>query len=249
MNNKFKIGDYVTRKKYNNDIVFKIQKINNNIITLSGVDLRLYADANVDDLVLTSVNKKKEEIESVRNLDINKYFYIPGTILHLDADKDYLEKCKEYYNKQKVKCYGYVFDEKDFKNKISNLINKHKPNIVVVTGHDAYYKNNKYRNSKYYIETVKEIRNKYTNIIIVAGACQSDYEGLIKAGATFASSPAHINIHALDPAIIASFIALTNKDKTIDLIELLSMTKYGSDGIGGIVINGTMIMGYPRKKE
>ena len=24
MNNKFKIGDYVTRKKYNNDIIFKI---------------------------------------------------------------------------------------------------------------------------------------------------------------------------------------------------------------------------------
>ena len=32
----------------------------------------------------------------------------------------------------------------------------------------------------------------------------NNYEDLIKAGANFASSPKRVNIHALDPAIIAS---------------------------------------------
>lgn len=249
MNTNFKIGDYVSRRKYNNDIIFKIKEINGDNVILSGVDLRLYADCNINDLVLTSKKNITKRKEMIRNLNTDKYFYIPGTILHLDADEDYLDKCKEYYQEQKVKYNGYIFNEKNFKYKINNLINKHKPNIVVLTGHDAYYKNNKYKNSKYYIETVKEIRNKNSNIIIIAGACQSDYDGLIKSGATFASSPSHINIHALDPAIIASYIALSSKEDSIDLMDILSKTKYGSEGIGGIKINGTMITGYPRKNE
>jgi spore coat assembly protein len=69
---------------------------------------------------------------------------------------------------------------------------------------------------------------------------------LIKAGANFASSPKRINIHALDPAIIASSIALAEKNKSIDLIQMIEKTKYGSSGIGGIITNGTMYVGYPR---
>ena len=48
----FNIGDLVTRKSYNNDMVFKIKKINNNIAILEGVNLRLVADANIEDLVM-----------------------------------------------------------------------------------------------------------------------------------------------------------------------------------------------------
>ena len=44
-----KKGDYVTRNKYNNDILFKVNKIVNNKAILSGVDLRLYADADISD--------------------------------------------------------------------------------------------------------------------------------------------------------------------------------------------------------
>ena len=74
-----------------------------------------------------------------------------------------------------------------------------------------------------------------------------DYdEELIKAGANFASSPKRINIHALDPAIIASSLSLSNKNQSIDVIKLIEKTKYGSDGIGGIITNGTMYVGYPR---
>ena len=83
-------------------------------------------------------------------------------------------------------------------------------------------------------------------MIIIAGACQSDYEDLIKAGATFASSPKRINIHALDPAIIATTLSLTKRTQVVDLISLLNKTKYGPDGIGGIECNGLMYVGYPR---
>ena len=81
-----KIGDYVTRKKYNNDIIFRVEKIINNKYILSGVDLRLYADALVDDLVLTSIRKDEKEYENIIKLDKQKYFYLPGNILHIDTE-------------------------------------------------------------------------------------------------------------------------------------------------------------------
>ena len=83
-------------------------------------------------------------------------------------------------------------------------------------------------------------------LIIIAGACQSNYEELIKSGANFASSPKRVNIHALDPAIIASTLALTERDKEINLINLLEQTKYGTDGMGGLKCHGLMYIGFPR---
>ena len=74
----------------------------------------------------------------------------------------------------------------------------------------------------------------------------SNYEELIKAGANFASSPGRINIHALDPAIIATTLALTERSKEINLLNLLNKTKYGHNGIGGLKCNGLMYVGYPR---
>ena len=75
-----------------------------------------------------------------------------------------------------------------------------------------------YQNSLNFIETVKEAR-KYEKsqdkLIIIAGACQSNYEELIKAGANFASSPKRINIHALDPAILATSLALSDRNKSM----------------------------------
>ena len=245
----FKIGDYVTRKKYNNDVLFRIKDIKGNLIILCGVDIRLYADSFEDDLVLATISKKKEEYECIRSLNISDCFYIPGIILHIDSDKEYLDKCLKYYKQQKVKCFGYVYKESEYSSVIGKLILKHNPNILVVTGHDAYYKKkNEYKNSKYFELCVKEARILSPNIIIVAGACQSDFKTLIKCGSTYASSPSHINIHALDPAIIASFVALSDKNKIINLDEILSKTKYGPDGIGGIESYGVMLTGRPRKE-
>lgn len=245
-----KIGKYVTRKKYDNDILFKIIDIRGNKYILKGVDIRLVADSQEDDLIECKYCKKKEIYEEVRKLNTDSYFYIPGTILHIDTDEEYKDKCDEYYRSQKLKYNSLTLNILEYKKKIIGLIKKYNPNIIVITGHDAYYKkDNKYLNSKYYIEAVSEIRksSEYNNIIVIAGACQSNYEELIKSGSTYASSPTHSNIHALDPAIIASFIALSSINKEIDIKEILSKTKYGSKGFGGIMTNGKMKIGYPRK--
>ena len=131
-----------------------------------------------------------------------------------------------------------------------------KPDIVIITGHDAYYaKNgskddiNNYKNSKNFVKAIRAARSyekSQEKLVIIAGACQSDYEELIKAGANFASSPKRVNIHALDPAIIACDIALTERNKAIDLVSILQKTKYGINGIGGIITPGLMYVGFPR---
>jgi len=86
----FNIGDFVTRNSYNNDIVFKIIGIQNDIYFLKGVCVRLYADSPKDDLVLYDNNDELDSfipsIDEYRELNRNEYFYLPGRILHLDAD-------------------------------------------------------------------------------------------------------------------------------------------------------------------
>ena len=39
---------------------------------------------------------------------------------------------------------------------------------------------------------------------------------------------------------------MSDATKEINLKEILEHTKYGSDGMGGIITKGTMYMGYPR---
>ena len=258
-----KKGDYVSRNSYNNDIIFLVLNIRDDIAYLKGVDVRLYADSSVDDLVIVnnverddefSLEVKEEIIENV--LDRNEYFYLPGKILHLDGDGDYLKRCMDFYKLANVYAVGKKVVEEELKTQIKDLLIEVKPDIVIITGHDAYYNKkgdkdnvNNYKNSKNFIDAVKEARTyekSHEKLIIIAGACQSDYEELIKAGANFASSPKRVNIHALDPAIIATTLALTERNKQIDLIKLLEKTKYGKDGVGGIITNGMMYVGYPR---
>ena len=262
----FNVGDYVTRESYNNDTVFKIIEIKDSIAILQGVNIRLIADSNISDLVLcekckedleTDDSKLLERMDSFNKLNRDEYFYLPGKVLHIDADKEYLDRCMNFYKKMNVLSYGIVMKEKDVSSNIYKYLNEIKPDILVVTGHDAYnskdyddYKNNNnYKNSMNFINAVRNAR-KYEKdqekLIIIAGACQSNYEELIKSGANFASSPKRINIHALDPAIIASTIALTKTDTQINVPELLEKTKYGSNGMGGIITNGLMYVGYPR---
>lgn len=257
-----KIGDQVTRISHKHDILFKIVSFEGNLVYLKGVDLRLVADSFIDDLVKvenTLENDDKSIIEkNVRDLNIDRsqYFYLPGKILHMDGDNDYLERCMRFYDDMNVKANGIALKEIDMPNKIGYLLEEFQPDIVVITGHDAFYSkkedmkdNNNYQNTINFIDAVKVARKyekSHDKLIIIAGACQSNYEELIKAGANFASSPKRINIHALDPAIIASSLALSDRNKSIDLIHLIEKTKYGKDGMGGIITNGTMYVGYPR---
>ena len=252
----YRIGDLVTRKSYDNDIVFKIMDIVDDNYILKGVNVRLYADSYEDDLKLLSGEVKNDfnpELSEYRTLDRNEYFYLPGKVLHIDGDSDYLKKCMDFYDKNKIKAYGIYLNEDDFASNILSLLDKYKPDILVLTGHDAYYRkkrnNTKYKNTSNFINAVREAR-KYEKsqdkLIIISGACQSNYEELIKAGSNFASSPKKINIHALDPAIVATMIAFSDKNNNIDLLKILNSTRYKSDGIGGIITKGTMYIGYPR---
>ena len=258
----FKIGDFVTRISHEHDIIFKIIGFEGNIVLLKGVDLRLIADSNISDLVaadnINDFNDKDIIEANLRDvkLDRNQFFYLPGKILHIDGDEEYLERCMNFYKNMNVKANGITINEKNIATDIGNLLIEYRPDIVVITGHDAYYhkKSNKkdldnYQNTGNFIEAVKVCRRyekSQDKLIIVAGACQSNYEELIKAGSNFASSPRRINIHALDPATIAISLALSDRNKSIDVIGLIEKTKYGSDGIGGIITNGTMYVGYPR---
>ncbi len=251
----YKIGDLVTRISHKHDILFKVIDISPEVVYLKGVDVRLYADAPVKDLMKSSVSVSsdveiiKEHVSKMR-LDRSTYFYIPGSILHIDGDEEYLDRCMNFYKEMNIKANGICLNESEMPNKIGNLLDEYNPDIVIITGHDAFYKNrDNYQNTDNFIACVKESRKyekSHDKLIIIAGACQSNYEALIKSGANFASSPKRINIHALDPAIIATSLALSDKNKSIDLIEILEKTKYGSEGIGGIITNGTMYVGYPR---
>ncbi|MDD6223527.1 MAG: sporulation peptidase YabG [bacterium] len=260
----FHIGDIVTRESHDNDLIFKIIDIVGDVAYLKGINIRLYADSSVEDL--NKIQRSDQDVEDDRfildkvdkeiNLDRSEFFYLPGKILHIDGDEDYLARCMKLYKKLNIMAYGLCLPEVDVKTEIHRYLEELNPDILVITGHDAYYRRKgsigeitSYKNTANFIDAVKEARKYEKNqdkLIIIAGACQSNYEELIKAGSTFASSPKRINIHALDPAIIASGVALYDRNKTVDLLELLEKTKYGADGIGGVTTKGCMFVGYPR---
>ena len=251
-----KVGDLVTRKSYNNDTIFVIENINDDICELKGVIVRLYADADISDSEKYDGEIKDdskdfyERIKENFNLDRNNYFYLPGKILHIDGDELYLKKCLKYYEECNLMAVGELSIESETANNIRTWLEEYNPSIVVITGHDAFYKNeNRYKNSSNFVASIKEARKfekSHEKLIIIAGACQSNYEDLIRAGANFASSPKRVNIHALDPAIIAANMALSDVNTDIDLKKILDSTKYKTNGIGGIKTKGTMYVGYPR---
>ncbi|MEG2322286.1 MAG: sporulation peptidase YabG [Bacilli bacterium] len=257
----FEIGDLVTRISHNHDTIFIITDIINEVCYLKGVNLRLIADSNSNDLEKYNDNfeEDKEFVERVKptiSLERDDYFYLPGKILHIDGDTEYLNRCLDYYKEANIWAMGITEKEENVPLYIQDWLEEYNPNIVVITGHDAYYKKKgkpdnlqAYKNSINFVKAIKEARKyekSHDKLIIIAGACQSDYEELIKAGANFASSPKRINIHALDPAIIATKMSLSDVSKDIDLKGILDNTKHGKNGVGGVLTKGTMYVGYPR---
>lgn len=99
-----------------------------------------------------------------------------------------------------------------------------------------------YRNSRHFIETVKEARrydemhNK--NLVIFAGACQSYFEALMDAGANFASSPARILIDFLDPLVVAKNVATADKNKYITIDDFVAELRDGKKGVNGLGARG-----------
>lgn len=201
--------------------------------------------------VLPRVNKNKKLIENREMM-----FGRPGKILHVDGDEEYMEKCLKVYKQLSLDAVGRAIPEKEQPKVIVDLVKEVKPDIVVLTGHDSVEKNSSdyldlhcYRNSKYYIDSVKALRNynsSYDELVIFAGACQSCYECMLDAGANFASSPSRVLIHCLDPVFVCEKIAYTRIDEIVSIKDVIDSTITGIKGIGGLQTRGKYREGYPR---
>lgn len=264
---EIKKGDIVSRESYGNDIVFYVKEITKianqkKIAVLKGINARIVADAPIEDLKKLSSKEKKmcekelnEKIYS-RVIDEKKQeekrrkkIIYTGKILHLDGDKKYSEKSVLYYNKMGLNAIVRNIPESKQPRVVYRLLNIYNPDILVITGHDGMIKNGagykdlfNYRNSRYFIQTVKEAR-KYdmahnNNLVIFAGACQSYFEALMDAGANFASSPARILIDFLDPLIVAKSVAITDKNKYITIDDFVEELRDGKKGVNGIGARG-----------
>ena len=180
----------------------------------------------------------------------------PGKILHIDGDSEYLETCLKVYKQLSLEAVGRAVPERKQPEVIVDLVKEIKPDIVVLTGHDSVLKTpddyldlDNYRNSRYYIDAVKALRNynsSYDELVIFAGACQSCYECMLDAGANFASSPSRVLIHCLDPVLVCEKIAFTRIDKVVSITEVIDNTITGIKGIGGLQTRGKYREGYPR---
>lgn len=246
--------DIVTRKSHNNDIVFIIVEIIENIAVLQGVYVRLIADSPVEDLILVDDKEMKRhdlENDNYKNNIVStlkdKLGHITGKILHIDSDKNYLDKCLSLYNDLNIYAQGILSKEENMYKIVLNEINRTRPNIVVLTGHDSYNKNNindlsNYRHTIDYMNAIIKIREKHSidDILIFAGACGSNFEALIASGANFASSINRENIEAYDPAIIAVLAAITPFNQIIDINSFCKYTKMNKGSIGGVESNGKM---------
>ena len=157
--------------------------------------------------------------------------FITGKILHLDGDRKYSDKSFRYYRKMGLTAIVKNIPEYKQPSMVYNLLSYYKPDILIVTGHDGMIRKGKnindiynYKNSKYFIKTVKEARryekDSDKELVIFAGACQSFYEAIMMAGANFASSPARIMIDFFDPLVIAEKIATTDYMEYITMSDL-----------------------------
>ncbi|WP_350343718.1 sporulation peptidase YabG [Proteinivorax tanatarense] len=272
-----KIGDVVARKSYKCDIYFTVYDIawKEKKAFLKGLDLRIHADAPLQDLkrinskklieqkhkmVMTQANcidkiethrkKEQQELKTQRGEEGFQFYEIPGKIVHIDGDKDYLKICTNTYKQLDLNVVSFFIPEKDQPKEVVKIIKKHSPDILVITGHDGITKDGgKYRNSKYFIEAVKKARKIEPNkddLFIFAGACQTDYEGVLQAGANFASSPNRVLIHCLDPVIVAQKVAYTPISKIISIEDVIKNTITGMNGIGGIESVGKFRLGLPK---
>ena len=151
--NNVKKGDIVARKSHNKDVVFVVDLIiENKIAILTGITTRLKADSPIEDLEIVD---KKEVINIYKSIDekidktlcnkeiiknnflkrSDKIIYT-GRILHLDGDRKYSEKSNMYYKKMGLKAVVRNIPENRQPNVVNTLIERYKPDILVVTGHD-----------------------------------------------------------------------------------------------------------------
>ncbi|TBL69012.1 sporulation peptidase YabG [Paenibacillus thalictri] len=188
---------------------------------------------------------------------VGVFFELPGKVLHLDGDPGYLRKCMHLYEELRVPAEGYYVPEAHMDEALYRLLPQVNPDIVVITGHDGILKHRRddigslssYKNSHNFVNAVKVARQYEKNrdaLTIIAGACQSHFEALLQAGANFASSPARVLIHALDPLCVAAKVAYTSIKDTVNVADVINLTSSGVEGVGGIESKGSHRMGLPK---
>ncbi len=245
------------------------------IAILKGLIIRIEADADIEDLVLIEKHqvesnmrslesKLEDRIKRCAKTKVNKEKIFNrkllgrsqeeeyGKILHLDGDKRYSDKSLKYYKKLGLNVIVRNVAENRQEYVVMDLLNRYNPDILVITGHDGMIKNGtgyndiyNYRNSRYFINTVKEAK-KWVNktgkdLVIFAGACQSYYEALVAAGANFASSPARVLIDFMDPLVVAEKVATTEDYKYITINDIADELRDGTKGINGIGARGKKV--------
>ena len=274
----FYVGDIVARISHRQDIFFNIDQLHvssngEGSAILKGLNLRLLADAPVSDLVAKSpveianyerednkmIYQKLHKLTNQRKVeqdDQREFFEIPGRVLQIDGDQDYLNQCIKTYRQMGIEAKGICKSETEQPKVIRKILQNNPTDILVLTGHDGFISGKKdfhsmdsYRSSRYFVESVLEARRFQHNrdaLVIFAGACQSNYEAILSAGANFASSPKRMLIHAFDPVFIVERIAFTPTDQIVSVKDILTHTITGTDGIGGVETRGQMRRGYPR---
>ena len=274
-----KVGDMVVRNSYGEDILFTVAGYRYNkgkmIYRIKGKCVRIEADAYEDDLIpvgkvrasqftkyyddiLKNIKQKIKTEHKSNNNNMRSDGSIlkrPGRVLHLDSDIEYLKQCKDFYNEFYIDVVGVETKEEEQPRIVKDLLVKYKPDILVITGHDAMKKDAEdrmdyanYKNSMYFVEAVKMAREyepSLDDLVIIAGACQSFYEALMEAGANYASSPERVLIHCLDPVIICEKIAYTDMRDIINASDVLENTVTGRDGMGGLNTRGKYREGMP----
>jgi spore coat assemly protein len=267
----FGIGDIVVRKSYGEDEYFRIVNIINGdsikpVYVLRGLAFRLEADSHGEDLIKKDTKTASKHVRSniiaAKRQVMNRSFPDmlgllrllqgrAGTILHVDSSQEFMNICLKHYAESRIRAAGKCIAESEQPNYIKRLLERNKPDILVITGHDGIKKNsgniyslNSYSNSRYYVQSVIEARSyepDKNKLCIFAGACQSYFEAIMDAGANFASSPGRVLINALDPAIVSEKISLTDSRNIVSPQDIVKLTVSGSDGIGGINTRGRML--------
>lgn len=261
---RIKKGDIVGRISYGKDILFVVDRIikttdKNEFAILKGLTVRIKADSPIDDLEIVEKRIVQENIKLFENKiedRLRKCLYCietdkrskrtfnSGRILHLDGDRKYSEKSLKYYKSLGLDAVVKNIPESRQPKFVRMLLEKYKPDILVITGHDGMIKKGtkyndiyNYRNSIYFINSVVEARRWNSmgkDLVIFAGACQSYYEAIMDAGANFASSPGRILIDFMDPLIVAEKVALTDESKYITISDIENELRDGIKGVNGI---------------
>ncbi len=136
----------------------------------------------------------------------------------------YLKTVREVGNKLNL---SKVFDQSDLFDRFNNNM-ENEDSIGAIVAEIQYQTD---------LQLEENQQNELYGVIF-AGACQSYYEGIMMAGANFASSPARILIDFMDPIIVAEKIAVTDEKRFVTIKDIENELRDGQRGVSGTGGNG-----------